>query len=176
MAAHSRYWALLWPTYPAQPILSWLVTSVVNIALEFCWQTLNLWSKIVMLVLPQSIFSRFSFFPMPLHFPPVQPSGWAVKQETGAKSKFWCLDRTKGDLCGWAALLLFCHIAAGFKLLALLPTRLALSVKARPSHHSFYHYNVWSQPQTIIVITNLNATKCSLDSWQNSISPNSYFL
>ena len=111
---------------------------------------------------------------MSLHFPPVQPSGWAVKQETGAKSKFWCLDRTKGDLCGWAAL--FCHIAAGFKLLALLPTRLALCVKARPSHHCFYHYNVLKPPHTIIIITNLNATKFSIDSWQNSISPNSYFL
>ena len=31
-----------------------------------------------------------------------QPSGRGARQEAGAKSKFWCLRRTKGDLCGRA--------------------------------------------------------------------------
>ena len=31
-----------------------------------------------------------------------QPSGRGARQEAGAKSKFWCLRRTKGDLCGGA--------------------------------------------------------------------------
>ena len=144
MAAHSRYWALLWPTYPAQPILSWLVTSAMKIAMEFCWQTLNPWSKIVMLVLPQSIFSRFSFQCLFIfHQCSLLAEQWNRKREQKASFDVWTEQRVTyvGEHWALSALLLFCHIAAGFKLLALLPTRLC--VKARPSHHCFYHYNVF---------------------------------
>ena len=150
MVAHSRY---LRPTEPCSDL-----PTLLNLSYRGWWhqwwrsrwsfvdKTYTLaWSKIEMLVLPQSIFSRFSSSPTSLHFPPVQPSGWAVKQETGAKSKFWCLDRTKGDLCGWAEHWVRCCCC--FKLLALLPTRLALCVKARPSHHCCYSTITMYKPQ-----------------------------